>query len=419
MRNIFNFVGKMSLSKESEKFHPYVEKEYPTSGWVRRDLKFNVVCGDNRHFCEIQGGCFKDGHQDVRTWSKSFTDTNGKRVQGKELNIPWAKRFDIDQINKVANFKKFIIDLGDTKKRHIIYDAIAHEKNGIITDEEYEKIGTKDLQAALNESLKARKEFLTEYDFTGFIYNLLKSGKMNNINVRIMGDIDIQPDDRAGHEGNFYRHYYPNHIYLATDTDVISEGQMDFYFNKDSFDDKSVTEKKCYYVNGFTKNYNSARKSNIFCPVMLTIPVGNSNDESDKTAKLASVLKNNFTVATTDSTWKELGVKLDLLEGAQKEHLTPEMLSENEKDMLDLGLTTMEDIVRDRGDKVYGKIVSEDIVKNFAKGFLKGAKQTVYKDDDFKVKPLTEMKEVKPSTGTDTKSAEDTMNEIFEGIDSE
>ena len=50
----FEMTGKLSISKDTEKFHPYSETKYEKSGWVRRRLLFNVTCGDSRHMLTVQ-----------------------------------------------------------------------------------------------------------------------------------------------------------------------------------------------------------------------------------------------------------------------------------------------------------------------------------------------------------------------------
>ena len=66
----FEMTGKLSISKDTEKFHPYSETKYEKSGWVRRRLLFNVTCGDSRHMLTVDAGSFEDGHGDVYTYSK-------------------------------------------------------------------------------------------------------------------------------------------------------------------------------------------------------------------------------------------------------------------------------------------------------------------------------------------------------------
>ena len=49
----FEMIGKISLGKETEKFKPYSETTYD-SGWVKRRIMFNAICGDNRHLLTVR-----------------------------------------------------------------------------------------------------------------------------------------------------------------------------------------------------------------------------------------------------------------------------------------------------------------------------------------------------------------------------
>ena len=51
----FEMTGKLSIGKDTEKFHPYSENKYE-SGWVRKQLLFNATCGDNRHMLTVNAG---------------------------------------------------------------------------------------------------------------------------------------------------------------------------------------------------------------------------------------------------------------------------------------------------------------------------------------------------------------------------
>lgn len=65
----FEMTGKLSIPKETDKFHPDTEKTYE-SGWVRKQLMFNVACGDNRHMLTVTAGAFGDGHGDIYSFTK-------------------------------------------------------------------------------------------------------------------------------------------------------------------------------------------------------------------------------------------------------------------------------------------------------------------------------------------------------------
>ena len=147
----------------------------------------------------------------------------------------------------------------------------------------------------------------------------------------------------------------------------------------------SVEEKGKYYVNGYVMEYDRNRKSNIPVPTTITIPV-NTNDEKEK--KLTERIKHKFIVE--DDTYKEYGVIVNMLNGAQKIEITEDMLSDEEKEDLECGLITMDDIRKDLGGNVYGERIKEYQFVKPAKGFARGRQDTVYTDDDMAIKPIEE-----------------------------
>ena len=158
-------------------------------------------------------------------------------------------------------------------------------------------------------------------------------------------------------------------------------------FNTDSLDEMSVEEKGKYYVNGYMFEYDNNRKSNIPVPVTLTIPVA-ADDADDKTKKKVEAIKHKFMV--DDDTYKELGVEVNMLNGAQKVEITDDMLTDEQKEDLDCGLITLDDIRADLGGSVYGDRVQEYQFKKIARGYTKGRVDTVYTEDDMVIKPLEE-----------------------------
>ena len=380
--NTFEYVGYFTIGKESEKFKPYDNTDYP-SGWTNRDLKFNQICGSNRHMLEIKGGCFKDGHGKVYSFSKATVDDKGNKEKGKSLEFAWNDRFKPENIEQVAEFKKFVIDLEKPNVRYNLEKIIEKFKDNTVTDEDIKNTGCstiEEAEKALEESKKKRHEFLTEYDFAEFVHKLITSGKVDKVKFKVTGNIDIQYSEK---KGEFYEHLYPTRIYLADqNAEPISDGVVTLYFNKDGFDENSVKDKGKYFVNAYIRNYDSSIKTDIPCPLLVSIPV--TGDE--KVVGLAEILKKQFTVGKKDKDmWKELGVKIHMLDGAQKVELTEDMLSENERELLLLGEITEDDIIKDRGGSVYGDKVIDNEVYGFARGYLKGAKPTVFTDNDFAI----------------------------------
>ena len=79
-----------------------------------------------------------------------------------------------------------------------------------------------------------------------------------------------------------------------------------------------------------------------------------------------------------------------MLNGAQKTEITEDMLTDEQKDDLECGLITMDDIRAELGGNVYGERIREYQFLKPAKGFTRGRVDTVYTEDDMIIKPLEE-----------------------------
>lgn len=389
---VFEMIGKISLGKETEKFKPYSEHAYD-SGWVKRKIMFNAICGDNRHLLTVDAGSFADGHGDVYTFSKGSVDDNGNKVKGESLKIPFKDRLTSPKLAEVAEFKKFVFDLEKPNRRYKLEKAAEKVKEGTsLTDEELKELGIEseaDINDALDKSNKKRHEFISEWDFAEFIKKVIDSGKYADKKFYIKGNADYSYSDN---KKQVYESYIPQRIYLADDdAEEYSTATIKVVFNKDSLDEMSVEEKGKYYVNGYMFEYDHNRKGNIPVPVTITIPVA-PDDADEKAKKKVEAIKHKFMV--DDDTYKELGVEVNMLNGAQKVEITDDMLTDEQKEDLDCGLITLDDIRADLGGSVYGDRVQEYQFKKIARGYTKGRVDSVYTDDDMVIKPLeTELPE--------------------------
>ena len=385
---VFEMVGKISLGKETDKFKPYSEHKYD-SGWVKRRIMFNAICGDNRHLLTVDAGSFADGHGDVYTFSKGSVDNSGNKVKGESLKIPFKDRLTSPKLAEVAEFKKFVFDLEKPNRRYKLEKAAEKIKEGTsLTDEELKDLeldSEAEVNDALEKSNKKRHEFISEWDFAEFIKKVIDSGKYTNKKFYIKGNADYSYSDN---KQQVYESYIPQRIYLAADdADEYSTGTVKIIFNKDSLDDMSVEEKGKYYVNGFMFEYDHNRKANIPVPVTVTIPVA-PDDADEKTKKKVEAIKRKFVI--DDDTYKEIGLEVNMLNGAQKVEITDDMLTDEQKEDLDCGLITLDDIRADLGGSVYGDRVQEYQFKKIARGYTKGRVDTVYTDDDMTIKPIEE-----------------------------
>lgn len=383
---VFEMVGKISLGKETDKFKPYSEHKYD-SGWVKRRIMFNAICGDNRHLLTVDAGSFADGHGDVYTFSKGSVDDSGNKVKGKSLKIPFKDRLTSPKLAEVAEFKKFVFDLEKPNRRYKLEKAAEKIKEGTsLTDEELKDLeldSEAEVNDALEKSNKKRHEFISEWDFAEFIKKVIDSGKYADKKFYIKGNADYSYSDN---KQQVYESYIPQRIYLAADNaDEYSTGTVKIIFNKDSLDDMSVEEKGKYYVNGYMFEYDHNRKANIPVPVTVTIPIA-SDDADEKTKKKVEAIKRKFVI--DDDTYKEIGLEVNMLNGAQKVEITDDMLTDEQKEDLDCGLITLDDIRADLGGSVYGDRIQEYQFKKIARGYSRGRVDTVYNEDDMIIKPL-------------------------------
>ena len=384
----FEMLGKITMSKETEKFHPYSETKYE-SGWVKRRIMFNAICGDNRHLLSVDGGSFADGHGDVYTFTKGSVDANGNKVKGESLKIPFKDRLTSPKLAEVAEFKKFIFDLEKPNRRYKLEKAAEKIKEGTsLTDEELRELGLEseaDVKSELEKSNKKKHEFISEWDFVEFIKKVIDSGKYNDKKFFIRGNATYSYSDK---NQKVYENYVPKRIYLADDdAEEYSTATIKVIYGADAVDEMSAEEKGKYYVSGYMMEYDNNRKENIPVPVVVTIPVA-PTEASDKDKKKVEAIKRKFVVE--DDTFKELGIEVNMLNGAQKVEITEDMLTDEQKEDLECGLITLDDIRADLGGNVYGDRVQEYQFSKIARGFTKGRNDTVYTAEDMVIKPIEE-----------------------------
>lgn len=382
----FEMTGKLSISKDTEKFHPYTEKTYP-SGWVRKQLLFNVTCGDNRHMLTVTAGAFADGHGDIYSFTKGGVDENGNKVKGESIQIPFKERLTSPKLAEIAEFKKFIIDLEQPGRRYKLQNMADKLHEGKeLTDEELKSVGLEskdDVTTALEKSNKKRHEFISEWDYIDFIKKVIDSEKYKDKLFFIRGNGEYQYSDS---QQKVYESYIPTRIYLAADdAEPSSTATINIIFNSESLDEMSVEEKGKYYVNGHMMEYDQNRKANIPVPVTIVIPVP---EDDEKGKKKAEAFKHKFMV--DDDTYKEYGAIVNMLNGAQKTEITEDMLTDEQRKDLDLGIITMDDIRAEIGGNVYGDRIREYQLVKPARGFTKGRQDTVWTDEDMIIKPIEE-----------------------------
>ena len=371
MANVFNFIAKISLPKETEKFKPVEKREFQ-SGWCNSTVKFNAISGTNRVLVMCQGGKWtNDAKNTVKTFGKSTTDANGKVTKGAAIEIPWEKRMDKAEIDKVAGFKKFVVDTGDYKERYKLQDLVKAFENGTVTDEQMAALGIdtlEDAKAALEKSQAKKREFISEWDFAEFVAKLVSSDKHKNNLFNISGNYEVAYN---ADKDRFYTNYHVNRITLAAeDAEPKTEMKVDFYYCEDAWDDSSFEETGKIVVNGYLSYYDSNLKKNGFQNVSIVI--------REENEKKRNGLKRKFNV---EDGIKQIGLTLNVIEGAEVIELTMDMLDDETREDIECGLLDFDDVKRELGGRAIGDRVSE---LRFAELTPKKniAQDTIYTIDD-------------------------------------
>lgn len=377
----YEMLGTISIGKETDKFKPFTKTIYE-SGWEKPVLKFLAKCGDNAHLLTLEGGHWHDGHGDIYVFSKGTTNEDGSKNKGELFTIKYSERLTSKRLQDVAEFKKYIFDLEEPGRRFKLKNITESIKEGkSVTDEQLAEVGLTseaEVNEAYEKSLKKHHEFIYAGDFIDFIKKVIDSGKYKDRKFLIRGNGNYSYSEK---NERVYESYVPNRIYLAAnDAEEYSTANFTLLFGADSLDDMSVEEKGKYYVNAWTMEYESNRKCNIPVPVTMTF--------SNENTKLATALKKKFTV--DDDKIYEYGVEVSMLNGAQKTEITEDMLSDEQKEDLELGLITMDDIRKDMGGSVYGDRIQEYQFLKVGRGYSSGRKDTAFTADDMIIKSLVD-----------------------------
>lgn len=384
MANIFEFIGKIVPCKETESFKPYNVQKFD-SGWVKTSIRFNVVCNTNRHFLEVSVLTPPNiNTATIYTYERGEKKEDGTQGEGKNIQVSYADRLKPEIVSKVAHFKKFIVDTELPNRRNTLQNAVDKFKEGNITDEEIEKLGIGTLEAceaALSTSKKKRHEYIWEYDFIEYLNKFVNNDAIKDMIFKIKGTYELEYN---ADKGQWYRKLKPTSIYRCNDNDEAkSYAEFNIVFDKNAVDDSDFEETGKIHINGYIGQYlGKPYKAVKYAPTTFNL-VTTKGDE--KSVKFAKAMAKRFTFPDDyEGEYRECGVKTAMLDGAQIVELTEDMLSEAQREALDMGLCTMDDIRKELDKPVYGDRVQDIVITGLCAGYTNGSKETILTEDDVK-----------------------------------
>ena len=318
MAATFEFVGKLKkIEKETEKFKAFDEKRYD-SGWTNQTFKFNAINGINSHIMQIRAGFWSktDGSVDVSKM-KIYTQSKAEGgAKSQQMEVAFAGRANPEVLSRVAYFRKFGINLNTPGEA---------------------KDPSKD------------HEFIFEGDFMTALRKLMDNPKFMERRVKIRGNMEIQYGDSTG---IFYRTFVPTRISFAGDDEKdLMRVSLDLIYGSDAIDggDEGVLRVNCYH-RYYDSNYRKdACKGQATCPIQFVV----------RDSKIFDLVRRRFTNFPDECSFAKADVMLDVINGTEMVSLTYDDLSDEAKENIDFGLSTLEDEIRLAGGTVFGDRVTE------------------------------------------------------------
>lgn len=347
MANQISFVGKIRKVKDG-----YSEQEF-SGGLIKRRLRFMALCGNSTQWLEVSALVWKDEKK-----NKVYTLKSVDGAKDEKQTVEWSQRLDPDVIASVPGYKRFVVDT----------DYFAHRK----------ELEDKGLEDELEKSKKKRKEFIHESDFIDYLIKVLDNDKSKDMIFRINGTAEYSYGSK---NDMFYRSFVPQKIFrVPDDTEQCCNGSMKLYFAEEAVDDTRVDETGDYIISAFVDYYDQNIKKNAFAPIVVKI---------NKEHKMANGFKKRFSKAEGDEI-KELGVGVDFVNGASQVDITMDMLTDEQRESIEDGMITFEELKAELGGKANGARVTEIRLIGLMKGYSNGVVDTVYTIDALKKRPIRE-----------------------------
>ena len=331
--NQFTFVGKLNLGKETEKFKP-IKTSKSASGWLGTRVNFSLFNNTGYHNLEMFEGYFENGSSLIYCLGKD----KGADNKYPKMQVKWADRLKQEIVDSVASFNKYVIEIGEVKK-----------------------------------------EFIAGYDFLQEVIAILKDEKYKEQKFKVDGDVVYNVWN-----GKTYRKFVPKSIVAVTsETPDESTVKLDLYYTQGAVQELQPGK---YSVDAYVRQYDSTTKGEIAFKQEVFIDA--TKAQTEKHIKAFDLIKSRFVV--TDETFMKLGVKAVMINGRQKVDIKFEDLSDEEKDLIELGLATFEEIANEYGGTMNGDMVSEIKVVGFSYGYNRGAQKTDFTYEDFMPSDVTD-----------------------------
>lgn len=361
----FTMSGKLRMPKSKDNYSPYRENTYD-SGWMNRSLNLIINTDKGNQFLNMRAMKRVDNTNELTFWDNK---------EKKSFKIPFKNRNDKENLKKVQNSQKFTIDLEEDpsirRRMTALVRKIQDKKE--LTNEELNEVGvssSKELVQKYKDSYAKRFEYLSLWDFLEKLKEIVESGNYDDTIFKVSGRIEINHYD-----GTDYFNYVPRFVTIGNkETDEPAQARVQLFFDENavSYDDVD----KQLNIDGFLEYWDSNTSKNQFHKYTVILPFRDEEDPSKLERKKNHYMK-LFSVDDSDEV-KSIGIVVDLLNGSPTRKVTMDDLSEEQKEAIEFGDKTFEEIVREIGGNIREESIQANIYSKLQQGWS-GAKKTSYR----------------------------------------
>jgi len=353
--NKFNFVGEIFIPKAESKMKFFEESKSKDGKWNLTKMKFGMnVDKSNGQFAEIFSCSTVDSKGKISSFSKNEGDKKGSK-----LEIPWKDRNDQKIINMVADFKLLKVNLGE------------------------------------------EKVFLHEYDMVQYLKE--EFPKHAGKKIYIGGDFKVESGG-----GKTYQKFNPKFIKLANEDEKPRfQCTVDVFFNADSMTEDRFEEDKLIDVAGYVSQYIDKDTGSKFMPMNFVINASKVDVNNPDHVKRLNYLKNIFKIS--GDSFCHIPWEINAFRGAEEVEFTEDMLTDSQREQVELGISKIEDF-KPKTKPVGGNKIEFRLSKPLIEGaFTDGAVDSGLSEEEFRAQIYTTSE-----TKTVTQVKEETGVQLFE-----
>lgn len=233
-------------------------------------------------------------------------------VDNEKMDVDWDDRFDEDIIEKVANYRKYIVDLGD-------------EHGG-------------------------RQEFITAYDMIEHLREHLP-----NYDGRVVVTGQFTRDWYAKKKTYFSKFRIQNVFAALEERKNRLLLTMDLFYNKSSLDDSDFDENKKMTLDCYIEQYINKDEGRKYVPIQVVFSGAKYDLENEKHKKLFDYKMKYIKVKNKNMV--HIPWEIVLLRGAEEAEFDESMLTDSQREQVELGIKSVDDF-RPKGN-IYGDRIDE------------------------------------------------------------